>query len=749
MTPTTDITGDLTLSRRLTTGGRALIGGRLTVKGDLEVNGWLRAPNVQGPCKGLYATAEDLTAAHPKPQAGWWALVGSTLPAVLYTAAGERWTTNGGTGGVDNVHLDNVERRLEALEDSTAAEELQDRLESLSAATGSRLDSVESETQAAVAAVERSAGKAADKADAVSSAFDTLCADMVERRAVGSTTPVLDHCKGLGEGRPLYKRSVFSGFGNMAGRVEAPFDTLEVPVLAADWNDNNDPVTDVMVVIRAGGPEGEVLYNRHISFGPIQPGISRTLLLTLAQDPLSFSGELWLDMRFDAPCTIYFCESAEEEGTTETARYYISGRQSMDDKGFKPDPPATWWFMRYRLLRSAGRRYTINDTTLDDVRRRLDLDSLISKLPTQGAPSTPAAAVRLPKRIYAVEGDTLQLFYRGMVEDTLPLLHRPMLCGSRGKAYPEMWEYTPAGGDAGEARLRLSLRDASGSETASAETTLVTVAAPQSPEKPLHVACIGDSLTAGGMWVKELQRRLCATGGSPAGLGLTGIRFGGVRISGDAAWTGFGGWQWHHFTGRGSATGDSGAGDVSETTNPLYDDSLGRISFLKFAREHCGGDIDIVYVLLGWNSLTPLARDHSPILAEARTFARRLHADFPQAHMRLMGLQLPSVDGGTGTSYGAAADGYADLHRLTMAVHRLNRGYAELASEAEFSQWMGYVEVAAQFDTDHSMPSEPRPANTRSAATVRRGTNGVHPSAEGYMQIADAAYRDLCAYMVL
>ena len=58
---------------------------------------------------------------------------------------------------------------------------------------------------------------------------------------------------------------------------------------------------------------------------------------------------------------------------------------------------------------------------------------------------------------------------------------------------------------------------------------------------------------------------------------------------------------------------------------------------------------------------------------------------------------------------------------------------------------MEFVNISSQFDSENNMPQEDAPVNTRSSVTEKRGTNGVHPMNEGYMQIADVVYRNFIA----
>ena len=88
---TTEIEGDVAVSRHITTGGNATIQGNTTVKKNLKVEGWLDARNIKGPNKGIFLTVVKLREAYPLPHDGWWALVGNTLPASLYIADGGAW----------------------------------------------------------------------------------------------------------------------------------------------------------------------------------------------------------------------------------------------------------------------------------------------------------------------------------------------------------------------------------------------------------------------------------------------------------------------------------------------------------------------------------------------------------------------------------------------------------------------------------------------------------------------------------
>ena len=55
--------------------------------------------------------------------------------------------------------------------------------------------------------------------------------------------------------------------------------------------------------------------------------------------------------------------------------------------------------------------------------------------------------------------------------------------------------------------------------------------------------------------------------------------------------------------------------------------------------------------------------------------------------------------------------------------------------------------MKAQFDVEYNMPSADFKVNARSNITEKLGTNGVHPTMDGYLQIGDVFYRALVSDM--
>ncbi len=105
--PTKLIDGDIAVSRNSTIGGNSTVRGSVHVGHDLKVDGYLEAPNIKGVCKGLFPDDTTLLKLYPRPQTGWWALVGDSFPAELYTVnkKGE-WSNTGNTVDSTDLKLD-------------------------------------------------------------------------------------------------------------------------------------------------------------------------------------------------------------------------------------------------------------------------------------------------------------------------------------------------------------------------------------------------------------------------------------------------------------------------------------------------------------------------------------------------------------------------------------------------------------------------------------------------------------------
>ena len=108
----------------------------------------------------------------------------------------------------------------------------------------------------------------------------------------------------------------------------------------------------------------------------------------------------------------------------------------------------------------------------------------------------------------------------------------------------------------------------------------------------------------------------------------------------------------------------------------------------------------------------------------------------------MLGLKLPSQNGGTGANYGAKLP-YCDKFGYAKFILALNRAYEALSYEKEYCDFVEFINVSAQFDSENAFPEAEKPVNVRMTKTEPIGTNGLHPTHEGYLMMADAAFRNM------
>lgn len=414
-------------------------------------------------------------------------------------------------------------------------------------------------------------------------------------------------------------------------------------------------------------------------------------------------------------------------------------------------------------------------------------------------PEHPVPRLNLPEKIVGRVGQPLEVYWRGVIEAIDPYAYgiRTHFENHRkGYNFPRYYGVVTTEAFAPKV-LTIELLDNVGNVLTSGRTLIEVLPKPVDPEAKKYVLAIGDSLTAGGEWVTELNSLLA----------LSNVEF--VGNKGQAVkWVGYGGksWEWftaptkpvvqvlsdkrhtwrtadlmskwfddnqrpygldayynkklyftplgHYATLPERGTLRRGTAGITpalihyhqvhqQPVNPFWDNELQRLSFKRFAQKHSIANVDLVYILLSWNNLyTGLksAADHQEFVAHARTLIRQLHQDYPQAQVKLLGLQLPSLNGGL-ARINANHPKRSDQFGMVQSVFGLNLAYQSLCQEPEFIDYCQFVDVATQYDSENNMQKEVVPVNYRSRQGEYRGSDGVHPTPEGYLQIADIAYR--------
>ena len=295
-------------------------------------------------------------------------------------------------------------------------------------------------------------------------------------------------------------------------------------------------------------------------------------------------------------------------------------------------------------------------------------------------------------------------------------------CG-KGSNYERYWRYVPTSADVGECEMNLSIYDYNGQLLDSKQVTLVTREA-RNPASPCHVLCLGNSLMSAGQTPIELSRRLKGTDGAtswPAPLSLDNYQLIGRKKNADGTvgWEGTGGYTW---------------------------DSYKDLDVKDYVAEHCGGQLDYVYLQLGTNELLSSGPfdDLDWILNGAKRLINRFHEAYPDCVVLLGSVLLPSQNGGLGANYQEGdVNGIYGAAGFGVKVHRLNAAYQALANSEEYASFTHFIDNNAQFDCLNVYPTEERPNNDYVPGNEEVGSNGVHPTDIGYWQVAAGIFRAL------
>lgn len=417
--------------------------------------------------------------------------------------------------------------------------------------------------------------------------------------------------------------------------------------------------------------------------------------------------------------------------------------------------------------------------------------------------------ILLPSKVYAVVGDTLQLFFKGIVQAVDPLVRWVKATCTKGKQFRRYWEYTPGSGEAGEYALNIALYDDNLNALSSLGTTLKVVAAPTSPAAMKHVLAIGASTTSGGEWVCEAQRRLLASDGTPQGAGISNVAFVGkeskTKYGQTAGFEAHSGWSWADYAtaGRGAKSfrfildgqPNVAIGNVYSNNGHNYEvteinevgtsltilcdtDAAGNTPQSSGTLTLVSGDGDPTVTFLSYEqqsgnpfwdtvndklSFTPYVNTYcggSIDVVYALLGTNGLYSysvaqqkAYVQTFVEALHDEYPSCKvvlvGASRPSLVNMMPGYGAGSRFAdvfQDVAKLTALYEMYKSLEDDYDYVEFESWAAEFDPDYNFPLTQKAVNTRNnTVTEPYANNTVHPSEAGYMQYADAAYRSVVA----
>ena len=199
-------------------------------------------------------------------------------------------------------------------------------------------------------------------------------------------------------------------------------------------------------------------------------------------------------------------------------------------------------------------------------------------------------------------------------------------------------------------------------------------------------------------------------------------------------------------TQSGSISRVSGNGDtaiaytnaVLENYCPFYNN--GEPDFSAYAATYCNNKIDVAIFNLGNINFGLMGNDSlTTIISDMKTMLDALHTDFPNCKVIIVPGMRYSTYYGLEEDYNASSK-YKSWPAL-YAQFRYAKAIEEFIADASYKDWCFLADSMAEVDAENVFPVSTKAVNTRVSTTEVIGTNGAHPTLEGYQMVADAIYR--------
>jgi len=360
-------------------------------------------------------------------------------------------------------------------------------------------------------------------------------------------------------------------------------------------------------------------------------------------------------------------------------------------------------------------------------------------------PPAPAAALIelpdpirlvLPTDVYAVVGHEMNIYFDNIV--LVPNVRNYLFdvdC-AKGRQDQDRWRFTPAAEDLGDHPLSVKVLDGLNNTLASATTTVHVVPADAGAGKQFTLLCVGDSLTHASVYPTELWT-LFATEGN-AKLRMIGTHHPNDSLPAEVVHEGYGGWRWETFCTKWAET-DS-PGDKSKFLRLL--DGKPTLDFQAYCDDNSGGQgPDFITVLLGCNDNFGATEDKiEASIDRMMTYADMLLAEFhrvrPDTQIGILLLVPPS----------ASQDSFGSNYKCGQTRWQYRRNQHRVV-ERQIEKWGGreaenlfLIPAEVNLDCEHNCALATEAINSRNDEKIARQSNGVHPAASGYRQIADSIY---------
>ena len=344
----------------------------------------------------------------------------------------------------------------------------------------------------------------------------------------------------------------------------------------------------------------------------------------------------------------------------------------------------------------------------------------------------------LPPRIYAVPGLESNIYFDNIMLVKNMQDYTVCVKCSKGRQLSDRWMYNPKPDEAGEYPLTISVLDDENKPVASATTSLRVAKPDAGGNLDVRMLIIGDSLTYAGVYPDEIYK-LCQRTGNPK---LTLL---GSRPPNSSAeylrYEGYGGWSFAMFC-TGYTEPDIINGRRARSPFVFKENGKPALNFARYVKEQCGGSApDIVAIGLGTNDIflgtdADIDAKIDTIFSYADKLISNIKAAGPDTKIGFLLLVPPAASQDAfGENYGCMQTRWQYRRNQHRYVERQFQKYGGREKEG-----LHLIPTYTNIDTVYNFPRREVFANNRTDIRIVRMVNGVHPSADGYRQMADSIY---------
>ncbi|MDZ7617716.1 MAG: SGNH/GDSL hydrolase family protein, partial [Patescibacteria group bacterium] len=205
---------------------------------------------------------------------------------------------------------------------------------------------------------------------------------------------------------------------------------------------------------------------------------------------------------------------------------------------------------------------------------------------------------------------------------------------------------------------------------------------------------------------------------------------------------GYGGWAAATFVSRWDAVIDPEKPQRQRSPFLYLIDDKPVLDFARYCQENNGGVApDYITIALGCNdnfgaTEETIEESIDRFLANMGVLIAEFRRVGPATKIGIVMLVPPSASQDAfGANYRCGQTRYQYRRNQHRVVERLMAIYGNLAAENVF-----LIPAYVNLDCVHNYPSVTGPANARTETEMTRASNGVHPAASGYRQMADSIY---------